>query len=607
MKNLKVTAKLLVSFAISIALMLTLGVLAIVNMQTMDRLSTEMYENQTVPLFDMSTIIELIQRTRVGLREYSLGAALEDQEMVEAAHNSILEYDAEVKKAFDTYRVTIDTSTSQGQEASRLFEDGVSLYTDRMGKITEDAYQMAKRGESCADIQAEIAKYTNDINVVVEDFDKCMNLKLESASAKSDSIGESASSSLLITIIILVAAVAVSVFLALYISGLISKPMSALAAFMQRAAATGDLHLDATDRETIANYSKIKDEVGQTILSAAGFVERITDISKALEVVASGDLTAEVETLSDADTMGRSLNHMVSNLNEMFGEINSSTAQVSTGSKQIADGAQSLAQGSTQQAAAVEELSSSISEIAEKTKTNAEMADKTAQMSDTIRQSAEKGSQQMDEMMSAVADITAASQSISKVIKTIDDIAFQTNILALNAAVEAARAGQHGKGFAVVAEEVRNLAAKSADAAKETGTMIQNSMEKAELGARIAGETAASLTDIVKGINESNQLIVDIAWSSKEQSSGIEQINTGIDQVAQVIQQNSATAEQSAASSEEMSGQANILEELISRFHLRDGGGMALHASPAGQKKQLAMPEKSSYSPDGSSADFGKY
>jgi methyl-accepting chemotaxis protein len=179
----------------------------------------------------------------------------------------------------------------------------------------------------------------------------------------------------------------------------------------------------------------------------------------------------------------------------------------------------------------------------------------------------------MRDMVAAVEAINQASQNISQVIKEIDNIAFQTNILALNASVEAARAGQHGKGFAVVAEEVRNLSTKSADAAKNTGSLIADSVEKASLGARIAKETAASLAEIVSGIGESSEIISEIAISSEAQTTGINQINSGIEQVALVVQQNSATAEESAAASEELSGQSAMLNGLIAQFKLKDTGG----------------------------------
>jgi methyl-accepting chemotaxis protein len=244
----------------------------------------------------------------------------------------------------------------------------------------------------------------------------------------------------------------------------------------------------------------------------------------------------------------------------------------------------------------------------------ADNAKNVANLAGGIKGKAEQGAVQMNQMMEAVQQINEASQNISKVIKVIDDIAFQTNILALNAAVEAARAGQHGKGFAVVAEEVRSLAAKSADAAKDTGSLIENSIEKAELGAKIAGETNESLKEIVTGINETSTLVSDIASSSETQSQAIKQINTGIDQVAQVVQQNSATAEESAAASEEMSGQSAILQNLIAQFKLK-GGSNQLHAAPpeVHKKRTLNMPSQentTSYAPtaNGYSNDgFGKY
>ncbi len=213
----------------------------------------------------------------------------------------------------------------------------------------------------------------------------------------------------------------------------------------------------------------------------------------------------------------------------------------------------------------------------------------------------------MDDMIKSVKDINEASQSIGKVIKTIDDIAFQTNILALNAAVEAARAGQHGKGFAVVAEEVRNLSAKSAQAAKDTESLIEDSMQKAQHGVQIAGETASSLSEIVSGINQSSALITEIARASEEQSMSISQINTGIDQVAKVVQQNSATAEESAAASEEMSSQSAVLQELISQFKLRDGSTRRRIGESRAPVSNRVAPDNGERQMIVDSGDFGKY
>ncbi|MCL1822907.1 MAG: methyl-accepting chemotaxis protein [Oscillospiraceae bacterium] len=372
-----------------------------------------------------------------------------------------------------------------------------------------------------------------------------------------------------ITVATLIIGIILAVCLVIYVSGLISKPLKILSTFMKKAGTTGDITLTQNDLEVISKYGQMRDEIGETINATAGFVKHVTEVASTLNKIAGKDLTADFIPLTESDVIGESLHSMVNNLNKMFGEINEASVQVTSGSSQISDGAQTLASGSTQQAATLEELSTSIADISKKTHENAERTNTASMLAGTIMQSAEKGSRQMEQMITAVDEINQANQNISKVIKAIDDIAFQTNILALNAAVEAARAGSAGKGFAVVAEEVRNLAAKSADSAKDTSVLISNSMEKAQLGTRIATETAESLNEIVSGISESAQIISEIAKSSNEQSASVNQINKAIDEVTHVVQQNSATAEESAAASQQMSGQANLLEGLVGQFKLK--------------------------------------
>ena len=321
-----------------------------------------------------------------------------------------------------------------------------------------------------------------------------------------------------------------------------------------------------------------QDEIGDLATAIQSVMQHvreiISDLSDKLSELAKGNFRVSLENTEQYPGAYRpllnSLQEISNDLNKTMAEIKTSAREVNAGAEQVSSGAQGLSQGATEQASSIEELSATVNDISEHIKKTAE----NTRLANTEAQNAGKevshSDKQMQQMKAAMENINQKSGEISKIIKTIDDIAFQTNILALNAAIEAARAGVAGKGFAVVADEVGNLAQKSANAAKDTTMLIEETLQAVEQGTVLADSTAESLQRVVTGAGKVTELVNQIAEASVEQSRAVEQVSTGIDQISSVVQSNTATAEESAAASEELSGQANILNELVGRFQLKE-------------------------------------
>lgn len=563
MKSRKIQQKLL-STCLLIAIITSLsGVVSFTLMSRLDKEYSKAIEEYGFSQGYIGRAMILIADNRRAVRDVvnydkmdNILAAKEDTEQNRIRYN---EYAAEIEK-----RLVTDEEKTIYQQIQVNLEN----YHERQDQFIELGLKSTpeERTELRQRMKDEIDPVYQEL---YDAYAELMTLKATTGTQVSQELSTLGTTGAYISVAIIIIALAVSTVLGVVISRGISKPVEQCVDRLNKLS-KGDLTSPVPEIKTkdeIGVLALATKEIVQTVITIIGDMEyKLSEYGKGNFTIVSQDETMYV---GDFMPLKEAMIDIADHLSDTLTQINQVSYQVASGSEQVSSGAMLLSQGATEQASSIEELSATITEISLKVKETSDNAEHGKEQAEKASMEVDVGNVQMKDMITAMTDISDKSQAISNIIKTIEDIAFQTNILALNAAVEAARAGVAGKGFAVVADEVRNLAGKSAEAAKDTAILIEQTVGAVKRGASTADQTGRAMLTVVDTVNVMTKLMDEITAASGEQASAISQIAASIDQVSSVVQNNSATAEESAATSEELSAQAGVLQTLIGQFNLK--------------------------------------
>lgn len=555
MNNIKIASRLIICFAIILSIFAVSMLFSLYNINNIAEDINSFYnDSYRVEVLSWNTKLALNKVEKViykSLSETNKSLVQEYSKEITENINAANEAYSILRQDLTAYPTVVEELDNDLAQAEEIVSELIVLLSNSNNKQALNL------------LNNELMPILDSINFTMDQVS--INLDIIAQNFVKDSNEASRNSIVVLSVLFLL-----SIVLSIILGGIVTRSITSPVKEILEAANA----MSVGDLDYKVSYES-KDELGNTtkaIENTLGILKiYVGEIDRVLNEMASGNLNLSIDTefVGGFAPIKNSLLQILSSFNNTLSKINDAAEQVESGSSQVSGGAQALSQGTSEQASSIEELSATINEISNQISHNASNASNVSKITQNSAQEVKKNSQQVKLMTDAMYDIKKTTNEIAKIIKAIDDIAFQTNILALNAAVEAARAGAAGKGFAVVADEVRNLASKSAEAAKSTAFLIENSIKSVENGSKIADETLESINSMVKGIQESAKLVDEISEASNEQANSIIQVTIGIDQIGAVVHTNTATAEESAAASEELRDQSIILKDLVDKFELK--------------------------------------
>ena len=518
--------------------------------------------------FDEKTY-QYVQMTKIVQNTLTVSSSFDMAILAKGNQDEIATYQAVVNQSnTDTAQLfTVYDQYAAGTDSFAAYTAAKETFQSVLLPTADKIFQLLKAGDS-ETADEFMGSVDVKIGEMIDQFNACQEDMLTKIVAAEEQNRRATSLYIAGMLLVFAVGILISLLISKRMSASLSQPIHTITEISDLIGNNGDLKLSDTQLHNLTAITHRRDELGHTAKSFVTMVEAFAQKDAVLHRIALGDFSVEVDLISPSDSIGQSLLLVKNNLSSLIHEVNTSCHQVSIGAAQVTNVAQTLAQGASEQASSIDLLSGNLHDISEQIHQIATHSGDASNASASAKEKLIEGMDHMQSLLQTMDEINDRSAEVAKIIKTIDDIAFQTNILALNAAVEAARAGVAGKGFAVVADEVRNLAIKSADAAKSTTALIESSVVAAKSGASIANTTAETLREVAKRASVSGKAIAQIKAQIDDQSKALLEMSGGIGQISAVVQSNSATSEESAAASEQLSSQADLLRQLVAKFQL---------------------------------------